>query len=62
MDYKRALLLYFTNGMSSRGIAEVTGGGKATVNEFLKRFRECKELSYAGALPQTPRFSALRFP
>lgn len=62
MDYRRALLLHFTNEMSSRGIAEVTGGGKATVNEFLKRFRECKELSYTGALPQTTRFSALRFP
>ena len=46
MDYKRVLLLHFTNGMSSREIAEVTGAGKTTVNEFLKRFRECQELSY----------------
>lgn len=46
MDYKRVLLLHFTNGMSSREIAETTGVGKTTVNEFLKRFRECKELSY----------------
>ncbi|MGM9767283.1 MAG: IS21 family transposase [Candidatus Cryptobacteroides sp.] len=46
MDYKRVLLLHFTNGLSSRDIAEATGAGKTTINEFLKRFRECKELSY----------------
>ena len=46
MDYKRVLMLRFTNGMSSREIAETTGDGKTTVNEFLKRFRECTELSY----------------
>ena len=46
MDYKRVLILHFTNGMSSREIAEVTGNGKTTINEFLKRFRECGELSY----------------
>ena len=44
MDYKRVLILHFTNGMSSREISETTGDGKTTVNEFLKRFRECKEL------------------
>ena len=41
MDYKRVLILHFTNGMSSREIAEITGNGKTTINEFLKRFREC---------------------
>ena len=46
MDYKRVLILHFTNGMSSREISEATGDGKTTVNEFLKRFRECEELSY----------------
>ncbi len=46
MNYKRVLILHFTNGMSSREIAEVTGDGKTTINEFLKRFRESKELSY----------------
>ena len=46
MDYKRVLMLRFTNGMSRREIAETTGDGKTTVNEFLKRFRECTELSY----------------
>ena len=46
MDYKRVLILRFTNGMSSGEIAEVTGVGKTTVNEFLKRFKECEELSY----------------
>lgn len=46
MDYKRVLMLHYTNGMSGREIAEATGDGKTTVNEFLKRFRECEELSY----------------
>ena len=46
MDYKRILALHYTNGMSGREIAEATGAGKTTVNEFLKRFRECSELSY----------------
>ena len=46
MDYKRVLILHFTNGMSSREISETTGDEKTTVNEFLKRFRECEELSY----------------
>ena len=36
MDYKRVLILHFTNGMSSREIAEATGDGKTTINEFLK--------------------------
>ena len=31
MDYKRVLMLRFTNGMSSREIAETTGDGKTTV-------------------------------
>ncbi len=46
MDYKRVLMLRFTNGMSSREIAETTGDGKTTVNEFLKRFHDSGELSY----------------
>ena len=46
MDYKRVLVLHFTNGMSSREIAETTGDGKTTINEFLKRFRDCGVLSY----------------
>lgn len=46
MDYKRILKLHYTGGMSGREIAQTTGDGKTTVNEFLKRFRECGELSY----------------
>ena len=46
MDYKKVLVLKYTDGMSSREIAEVTGDGKTTVNEFLKRFRDSGELSY----------------
>ena len=46
MNYKRVLILHFTNGMSSRDIAKVTGDGKTTINEFLKRFNESEELSY----------------
>ena len=38
MDYKRILTLHYTGGMSGREIAEATGVGKTTVNEFLKRF------------------------
>ena len=36
MDYKRVLMLHFTNGMSSREIAATTGDGKSAVSEFLK--------------------------
>ena len=46
MNYKRVLILHFTNGMSSRDIAKITGVGKTTINEFLKRFNESEELSY----------------
>lgn len=47
MDYKKVLRLHFVNHLSSREIAESCGDcGKTTVNEFLKRFRECQELSY----------------
>ena len=58
MDYKRMLILRFTNGMSSREIAETTGVGKTTVNEFLKRFRECEELSYPLSEEVTNEFIA----
>mgnify|MGYP001016358313 CR=1 FL=1 len=58
MDYKRVLILHFTNGMSSREIAETTGDGKTTVNEFLKRFRECEELSYPLSEDVTNEFIA----
>ena len=40
------LALHFTNGMSSREIAETTGDGKTTINEFLKRFQQCGVLKY----------------
>ena len=33
MDYKRVLVLHYTNGMSGREIAEATGDGKTTVND-----------------------------
>lgn len=46
MDYKRVLVLRYTNGMSSREIAETTGDGKTTIDDFLKRFRECEALTY----------------
>ena len=46
MDYKRILTLHYTGGMSGHEIKQTTGDGKTTVNEFLKRFREWKELSY----------------
>ena len=46
MDYKRVLRLHYVNGFSGRAIAESTGDGKTTVNEFLKRFRENEVISW----------------
>ena len=46
MDYKQVLALHFTNGMSSKEIAETTGDGKATINELLKRFQQCGVQKY----------------
>ena len=47
MDYKKVLRLHYVNSLSGREIAESCGNcGKTSVNEFLKRFRECQELSY----------------
>lgn len=46
MDYKKVLRLHFISKMSSRDIAAACGCGKTTVNEFLKRFNDCSELSY----------------
>lgn len=46
MDYKKVLRLHYVNKLSSREIAATSGCGKTTVNEFLKRFRECQELTY----------------
>ena len=58
MDYKRVLILHFTNGLSSREIAAVTGDGKTTINDFLKRFRECEDLSYPLSEDVTNEFIA----
>ena len=58
MYYKRVLILHFTNGMSGREIADTTGDKKTTVNEFLKRFRECEELSYPLSEDVTNEFIA----
>ena len=60
MDYKRILTLHYTGGMSGREIAQTTGAGKTTVNEFLKRFRECEELSYPLPEDVTNEFIAER--
>ena len=46
MDYRKALRLHYVNRLSSRDIAANCGCGKSSVNEFLRRFRDCKELSY----------------
>ena len=44
---QKVLRLHFVNHLSYRGIAESCGDcSKATVNGFLKRFRENPELSY----------------
>ncbi len=44
MDYKRALVLHYTDGMSSRRIAEATGDGKTTVSGS---FARKKHLSFS---------------
>ena len=47
MDYKRVLKLHYVNHLSSREIAESCGDcSKTTVNEFLKRFKNCEQISY----------------
>ena len=47
MDYKKVLRLHFVNHLSIREIADSCGDcGKSAVGEFLKRFRECPELSH----------------
>lgn len=33
MDYKKVLLLHFTQGLSGRSIAEVTGVSKSAIND-----------------------------
>ena len=47
MDYKKVLRLHYVNNLSGREIADSCGDcSKSSVNEFLRRFRECQELSY----------------
>lgn len=47
MYYKKVLRLHFVNNLSGREIADSCGDcSKAAVNEFLKRFKQCQELSY----------------
>ena len=46
MDYKKVLRLHYENKLSGREIALNCGCGKTTVNEFLRRFKNCEELSY----------------
>lgn len=46
MDYKKVLRLHFVSKMSGRDIATLCGCSKTTVNEFLRRFNKCQELSY----------------
>ncbi len=47
MDFKRVLKLHYVNHMSSRSIAESCGDcSKTSVNDFIKRFKACKDLYY----------------
>ena len=46
MDYRKVLRLHFVNKLSGREIAANCGCGKSSVNEFLRRFKDCRELSY----------------
>ena len=47
MDYKKVLRLHYVNHLSGKEISLCCNDcSKSSVNEFLKRFRECEELSY----------------
>lgn len=46
LDYKRVLTLHSVNSLSGCEIAESVGSSKTTVNDFLKRFRECGKLGF----------------
>lgn len=47
MDYKKVLKPHFVNNLSGREIADSCGDcSKTAANEFLKRFKQCHELSY----------------
>ena len=46
MDYRKVLRLHFVNKLSGREIAANCGCGKSSVYEFLRRFKDCRELSY----------------
>lgn len=56
MDYKKVLRLHYVNKLSSRAMAESCNCGKITLNRFLKRFSECRELSYPQADDVTNKF------
>ena len=45
LDYKRILKLRFELNLSGRGIALSYGCSKTAVNDFLKRFNACPQLS-----------------
>ncbi len=40
------LRLHFVNKLSDREIAANCGNSKSSVNEFLRRFKDCRELRY----------------
>lgn len=47
MDYKKVLRLHYVTKMSGREIAEACSDcSKTTVNDFLRRFRTCPDISY----------------
>ncbi len=56
MDYRKVMRLHYVNKLSSRAIAASCNCGKTTVNRFLKRFSECRELSYPLADDVTNEF------
>lgn len=45
LDYKRILALRFGKGLSGREIALSCGCSKTAVNDFLRRFKDCPQLS-----------------
>ena len=46
LDYIQVLRLHYLKNLSSRQISFSVGCSKTTINDFLKKFRNCKEFSF----------------
>ena len=46
LDYKDIIIKHYALSMSGGEIARQTGNSKSGVNDFLRAFRNCKDLQY----------------